>query len=116
MYELASLWTHGVGWIQFERDTEKRKAFMDEYFEVILSGYRSETAIEDNLLKQLQLFIKLTILENIVDAFEVALNEGEELEDDGELAYLFKCLEEDIPYRGFFHDIYSCDAPFEYDG
>ena len=114
-YELASIWTHGVGWIQFERDIEKRKAFMDEYFDTVLSGYRSETAIEDSLLTQLQLFIKLTILENIVDAFEVAFHEGEELEDDEELAYLFKCIEDDIPYKGFFHDIYSCDAPFEYE-
>ena len=115
MFELATLWTQGVGWIQFESDIEKRKAFMVEYFDTILSGYKSETVIEDNLLTQLQLFIKLTILENIVDAFEVALNEGEELADDGELAYLFKCLEDDIPYKGFFHDIYSCDAPFEYE-
>ena len=114
MYELASLWTHGVGWIQFERDAEKRKAFMDEYFDVVLSGYRSETIIDDSLLKQLQLFIKLTILEDIVDAFEVAFNEGEELEDDEERAYLFKCLEDEIPYKGFFYEIYSCDTPFEY--
>ena len=104
MYELAALWTQGVGWIQFERNIEKRKAFMDEYFYAVLSGYRSETAIEDSLLTQLQLFIKLTILENIVDAFEVALNEDADLEDSGELTYLLKCLEDNIPYRGFFHD------------
>ena len=70
--------------------------------------------IDDSLLTQLQLFIKLTILENIVDDFEVAFNEGKELEDDEERAYLFKCLEDDIPYKGFFHEIYSCDTPFEF--
>ncbi|MDF2939247.1 MAG: aminoglycoside phosphotransferase, partial [Paenibacillaceae bacterium] len=32
-----------------------------------------------------------------------------------ELSYRIKCLEDDIPYLGFFHDIYSCEAPFEYE-
>ena len=32
---------------------------------------------------------------------------------DEAFMYLVKCLEDDIPYMGFFSDIYSCDAPFE---
>lgn len=31
------------------------------------------------------------------------------------LAYLIKCLEDNIPYQGFFHEIYSSDAPFTYE-
>lgn len=42
MYDLAGLWTNGVGWIQFEPDPGKRKKFMDDYFEMVLAGYRSE--------------------------------------------------------------------------
>lgn len=115
MYDLANVWTHGVGWIQFETDTEKRKKFMEDYFETVLAGYKSETDIKDVMLEKLPLFIKVVIMENIVDTFETTLNSGEEPECDEELSYLIKCLEDDIPYKGFFHEIYSCEEPFEYE-
>lgn len=41
MYDLADLWTHGVGWTQFEPDADKRKKFMGDYFNTVLAGYRS---------------------------------------------------------------------------
>ncbi|MEK3747658.1 phosphotransferase [Paenibacillus sp. FSL E2-8871] len=115
MYDLANLWTLGVGWIQFEQDVFKRKKFMDDYFKTVLEGYRSETRIEDSMLDTLPLFIQVTLMENIVDAFEVMRNNGEEPECDEELSYRIKCLEDDIPYVGFFHEFYSCDEPFEYE-
>ncbi|MBE9914074.1 phosphotransferase [Paenibacillus donghaensis] len=115
MYDVANLWTHGVGLIQFEPDAGKRKKFMDDYFETVLAGYRSETGIEDSMLEMLPLFIQVTLMENVVDAFEVMRNNGEELECDEELSYRIKCLEDDIPYLGFFHEIYSCERPFEYE-
>jgi Ser/Thr protein kinase RdoA (MazF antagonist) len=115
MYDLANVWTHGVGWIQFEGDAGKRKSFMEDYFETVLTGYRSETEIDDSMLEKLTLFIKVVIMENIIDAFEVARNNGEEPDCDEELSYLIKCMEEDIPYKGFFHEIYSVDEPFEYE-
>lgn len=115
MYDLANLWTHGVGWIQFEQDAGKRKKFMDDYFETVLAGYRSETEIENSMLDKLSLFIKVTLMENIVDAFEVMRNIGEEPECDEELSYRIKCMEDNIPYMGFFHEIYSCEEPFEYE-
>ncbi|MGZ9584292.1 phosphotransferase enzyme family protein [Paenibacillus marinisediminis] len=115
MFDLAGLWRSGVGWIQFEPDVSKRKKFMDDYFEIVLAGYRSETKIEDSMLDKLPLFIQVNFMENIVDAFEVMQNNGEEPECDEELSYLIKCLEDDIPYMGFFHEIYSCEEPFEYE-
>ncbi|MDM5248423.1 phosphotransferase [Lysinibacillus sp. G4S2] len=115
MFDLAGLWTQGVGWIQFEPDAGKRKKFMDNYFETVLEGYKSETGIENSMLDKLPLFIQVTLMEGIVDAFEVLRNNGEELECDEELSYLIKCLEDDIPYKGFFHEIYSCEEPFEYE-
>jgi Ser/Thr protein kinase RdoA (MazF antagonist) len=102
MYDLADLWTHGVGWIQFEPDAGKRKKFMDDYFETVLTGYRFETKIEDLMLDMLPLFIQVTIMENIVGAFEEMHNTGEEPECDEELSYLIKCMEDDIPYKGFW--------------
>ncbi len=115
MYDLANLWTHGVGGRQFEPDAGKRKKFMDNYFKTALAGYRSETGIEDSMLDKLPLFIQVTLMEGIVDAFEVMRNNGKKLECDEELSYLIKCLEDDIPYKGFFHEIYSCEEPFEYE-
>ncbi|WP_242655202.1 phosphotransferase enzyme family protein [Clostridium cellulovorans] len=115
MYDLADLWTHGVGWIQFEPDADKRKKFMDDYFETVLQGYRSETSIDNSMLDKLPLFTKVTLMENIIDGFECMMNNGEELEYDEELSYLIKCMEDDIPYKGFFHEVYSCEEPFEYE-
>ncbi len=115
MYDLANLWTHGVGWIQFENDVDKRKKFMEDYFETVLEGYGSETEIDNSMPDKLPLFIKTTLMEGIVDAFEVMRNAGKEPECDEKLSYLIKCMEDDIPYLGFFHEIYSCEEPFEYE-
>jgi hypothetical protein len=89
---------------------------MKDYFKTVLDGYRSETIIEDSVLEQLPLFINVTIMDNIVAEFEQMRNNGEEPKYDEELSYRIKCLEEDIPYMGFFHEIYSCETPFEYEG
>ncbi|WP_445744972.1 phosphotransferase enzyme family protein [Paenibacillus sp. FSL L8-0470] len=115
MFDLASIWGNGMGWIQSEPDAGKRKKFMEDYFETVLAGYRSETKIENSMLDTLPLFIQANFLENIIDAFEVMRNNGEEPECDEELSYRIKCMEDDIPYFGFFHEIYSCEEPFQYE-
>lgn len=114
MYDLADLWTQGVGWIQFDPDPKKRRKFMKDYFTIILDGYRSETEITDNMLNKLPVFINATIMENIVDKYEGMKNNENDPMCDKELMYLIKCLEDDIPYKGFFHEMYSSDAPFEF--
>lgn len=113
MFDLASVWTHGVGWAQFEPSAEKRRQLMDAYFAVVLEGYRSETKLDDRLLEQLPLFIRANIMENITDTFEVMQRPGEEQECDERLSYLIACIEKDIPYMGFFHEMYSPESPFE---
>ena len=113
MYDLADLWTHGVGWIQFEQDTTKRMKFMENYFETVLAGYQSETQLDTSMLNKLPLFINATIMENIIDEFEIMKRDGEELECEEDLLYLIQCIEDDIPYKGFFSEIYSCEMPFE---
>lgn len=115
MFDLASIWGNGMGWIQFEPDADKRKKFMEEYFETVLAGYRSETRLDHSMLNILPLLIQANLLEGIIDAFEVMRNSGEEPECDEELSYRIKCLEDDIPYMGFFHEIYSCEEPFMYE-
>jgi Ser/Thr protein kinase RdoA (MazF antagonist) len=115
MYDLADLWRSGMGGTSKEPDAGKRKKFMDDYFKIALEGYRSETRIKDSMLEQLPLFINVTLMEHIVDAFEVMRNNGEEPECDEWLSYSIKCMEDDIPYMGFFHGIYSCENPFQYE-
>lgn len=115
MFDLASIWGNGMGWIQSEPDAGKRKEFMEDYFESVLAGYRSETRLDHSMLNILPLLIQANLMEGIIDAFEVMRNNGEEPECDEELSYSIKCMEDDIPYFGFFHEIYSCDEPFEYE-
>lgn len=100
MFDLAHLWTHGVGWYQHEPDPKKRMAGMDHYFGTVLEGYRSETDVSETMLEKLPLFIDMTIIEFVADEFECCAREGEEpdMEDIGNAAY---CLIHDIPYGGF---------------
>lgn len=99
LFDLANLWIHGVGWCQFEKDADKRMAFMEHYFHTILLGYRSETDVSGELLEQLPLFIDMVLVENVVDAFECCLREGEEV-DDEDIAQAAMCLIKQIPYAG----------------
>lgn len=99
MFDLANLWTHGVGWCQFEQDPVKRMAYMKDYFEKILEGYRSETDVAEELLEKLPLFIDMVLIENIVDESECALREGEEV-DYEDIEDAAECLIENILYAG----------------
>ena len=100
MFDLAHLWTHGVGWYRHEPDARRRREYMDHYFAAILEGYRSETEISDELLEKLPLFIDMTIIESVTDEFECSAREGGE-PDEEDIADAENCLINDIPYAGF---------------
>jgi Ser/Thr protein kinase RdoA (MazF antagonist) len=113
MYDLADAWRCGVGWTATEKDPGKRREFMDQYFDTLLSGYAHEHSLPDAWLNRLPLFLKLIEMEAVLSEFrEIAVNGADE-EYDGALAYQLKCIEEDVPYLGFFDSIYSHDHPFE---
>lgn len=99
MFDLANLWIHGEGWCRNEKNPVKRMNYMQHYFETILEGYRSETKIDDELLNRLPLFIDMVLIENIVDEFECAAREGEEL-DYEDIENAAECLIQGIPYAG----------------
>lgn len=101
LFDLANLWTHGVGWCQFEENPDKRRVFMTEYFDVLLAGYRSETEVSEALLEKLPLFIDMVLIENIVDEFECCQREGRQL-DDEDIEDAAECLIQNIPWAGFF--------------
>ncbi len=100
MFDLAHLWTHGVGWYRHVRDPEERMAGMARYFNTVLEGYRSETDVSGDLLAQLPLFIDMTIIEYVIDEFECGAREGEE-PDEEDIGNAVRCLVHDIPYGGF---------------
>ena len=100
MFDLAHLWTHGVGWYRHIPDPAKRMEGMKHYFDTVLEGYRSETGVPDELLEKLTLFIDMTIIEYIVDEFECSAREGG-LPDEEDIEEEAACLIGDIPYGGF---------------
>ena len=75
--------------------------YMKGYFDAVLDGYRSETDISDEELSQLQLFIDMVLIENIVDEFECSAREGEE-PDPEDIEDAAECLINNIPYAGYF--------------
>jgi Ser/Thr protein kinase RdoA (MazF antagonist) len=99
MFDLANLWTHNEGWTRQEPDPGKRLALMQQCFDCQLQGYRSETDIPEEMLKKLPLFIDMVLIENIVDEFECAAREGEEL-DYEDIEDAAECLINDIPFAG----------------
>ena len=80
MFDLANLWIHNEGWTRHESAPDKRLALMRQCFDIQLRGYKSQTSISDKLLNQLPLFIDMVLIENIVDEFECAAREGQELD------------------------------------
>ena len=99
MFDLANLWTHGEGWCRHITNADERMAYMKHYFDTVLSGYRTETDIPDELLDQLQLFIDMVLIENIVDEFECCARKGE-LPEDEDIHDAAECLIYCIPYAG----------------
>ena len=100
MFDLANLWLHNEGWTWQENDPAKRFALMQRCFELQLQGYKTETDISDEMLEKLPLFIDMVHIENIVDEFECAIREGEEL-DYEDIEDAAQSLIESIPYAGF---------------
>lgn len=112
MYDIADAWTKGFGWAMFEDTIEKRKAKMDNWYNKMLEGYFTENSINNTWLSKLPFFIKLVEMEWVLGEFQEAVRCGEEIEYDEELAFKIKCVEEDIPYFGFYDMIYNHESPF----
>lgn len=99
MFDLANLWTHGEGWCMGESDPEKRRAIMNDYFSNVLDGYKEETDLSEEMLKELPLFIDMVLIENIVDEFECCRRAGEEV-DYEDIEDAAECLVNNIPFAG----------------
>lgn len=115
LFDLANLWAHGVGWIAWNDNPNERKTFMERYFNAVCEGYRSQTELSEEMLKQLPLMVDAVRLENIIDEFEVELAEDGAIECDGEQAYRLRGLLEDVPFMGFLSDDFDPESPFDLD-
>lgn len=109
VYELAAAWEGGIGRVMFG-NLEERKAFMERYMAAVMSGYNQETHLADEWLARLPLFISLIQVEEFLhyarylDTLDEALR--------GEMNYKIRCIEDGIPYMGFFDGVYSPKRPF----
>lgn len=115
IYDLADAWTKGFGWAQFESSVEKRKDVMANWFDHVLKGYSSEREPDSSALDRLPFFLKLVEMDNFLDELRYRTLSGEGLEPDEELGYTIRCIDEGIPYFGFFEQIYSTEHPFVLD-
>ena len=109
MYEIATAWEGGIGRTMFSNLSD-RKTFMDHYMEEVMEGYSRENSLSDEWLARLPLFIQLVQVEEFLH-YAQYLDEPDQ-ETQGELAFRIKCIEDDIPYMGFFDEIYSPEKPF----
>jgi len=109
MYELACAWEGGIGRAMF-RPLDKRQAFMDRYMEQVLEGYNRENSLSAEWLERLPLFLQVIQMEEFLHYVQYLDGPDEEIQAG--LNYKRRCIEEDIPYLGFFDSIYSPDRPF----
>ena len=108
-YELAAAWEGGIGRVMFE-GLEKRKAFMDHYMDHVLSAYLQQNQLPDEWVGRIPLFIKLIQVEELLHYMRYYKDQDQE--SLPHLRYLIRCVEEDLPYMGFFDSIYSPERPF----
>lgn len=110
MYDIACAWEGGIGRTMF-RPIEERRAFMDRYMEQVLTGYNRENTLSTEWLARLPLFLRLIQMQELMH-FAQYLDEPDE-EIQAGLRYKIHCIENDIPYLGFFDSIFSPERPFE---
>jgi hypothetical protein len=72
---------------------------MQQCFDLQLQGYKTEIELPYGLQEKLPLFIDMVLIENIVDEFECAVREGEEL-DYEDIEDAAESLIHEIPYAG----------------
>ena len=109
IYELASAWEGGIGRVMF-RGLEKRQAFMERYMDQVMEGYNRENTLPDQWLARIPLFIRLIQVEEFLHFVRYIDDPDQEMQ--AQLDYKIQCIENEIPYMGFFDSIYSPERPF----
>ncbi len=110
MYDIACAWEGGIGRVMF-RPLSERKEFMDRYMEQVMEGYERENTLYTEWLDRLPLFLRVIQMQELMH-FAQYLDDPDE-ETQAGLRYKIHCIENDIPYMGFFDSIFSTERPFE---
>jgi Ser/Thr protein kinase RdoA (MazF antagonist) len=113
LYDLACAWEGGIGRVMF-RPLAERQAFMDRYMEQVLMGYSRENTLSEAWLARLPLFLRLIQMQELMH-YAQYLDEPD-AEMQAGLRYKIRCIEEDLPYMGFFDRLYSPETPFALSG
>jgi Ser/Thr protein kinase RdoA (MazF antagonist) len=109
MFELASAWEGGIGWAR-SRPLGERQAFMDRYMDQVMEGYTRENTLSSAWLERLPLFLRMVQMQELMHYAQYLDQTDEEIQ--GGLRYKIRCIEDDIPYLGFFDRVYSPATPF----
>jgi Ser/Thr protein kinase RdoA (MazF antagonist) len=109
MYELACAWEGGIGRAMFTPLVE-RQDFMKRYMEHVIMGYTRENTLSDAWLACLPLFLRLIQMEEMT--YYARYLDGTDKDIQAGLRYKKYCIENDIPYLGFFDDVFDPQRPF----
>jgi Ser/Thr protein kinase RdoA (MazF antagonist) len=109
MYDLACAWEGGIGRVM-HRSVVERRSFMDRYMEQVMNGYTRENTLSDEWMTRLPLFLRLIQMQELMHYAQYLDEPDEELQ--AELRYKIYCIENDIPYMGFFERIFNPENPF----
>jgi len=109
LYDLACAWEGGVGRVMFS-PLAKRQDFMKRYMDHVLTGYSRENTLSGEWLGHLPLFLRLIQMQELVN-YAQYLDDPDEKVQSG-LRYKIYCIENDIPYLGFFDSVFSTEQPF----
>jgi Ser/Thr protein kinase RdoA (MazF antagonist) len=109
MFDLACAWEAGIGRVMFRRLPE-RQEFMARYMDHVLTGYARENSLGDECLARLPLFLRLLQMQELIH-FAQYLDQSDE-EIQAGLRYKILCIQEDIPYLGFFSSVFRPEQPF----
>jgi Ser/Thr protein kinase RdoA (MazF antagonist) len=109
MYDIACAWEGGIGRAMY-RPLADRIAFMDHYMERLMAGYSRENTISAEWMVWLPLFLRLIQMMELMH-FSRYLDDPDE-EIQAQLRYRITCIEQDIPYMGFFDQIFDPGKPF----
>jgi len=110
MYDLGCAWEGGIGRTMF-RPLAERQDFMARYMEHVLTGYTRENTLSEAWLARLPLFLRLIQMQELMHYAQYLDEPDEEIQAG--LRYKIRCIENDIPYLGFFDDVFSPENPFE---
>ena len=84
---------------------------MGHYMEQVLTGYNRENTLSAEWLARLPLFLRLVQMQELMHYAQYQDEPDEEIQAG--LRYKIHCIENDIPYLGFFDSVFSPERPFE---